>query len=82
MSELDIRSLEPRVDRTRDFQQKMSDWTQNKNFSTNCKGWYKNKDGKNIVLWPSNLLQYWKMTFAPNLLADYKLDFFADYYNK
>ena len=82
MSELHIRSLEPRMDRTRDFQQKMSEWTLSKNFSTNCKGWYKNKDGKNIVLWPASLLQYWRMTFQPDLLVDYKIDFFDEYYRK
>ena len=82
MSELHIRSLEPRMDRTRDFQQKMSEWTLSKNFSTNCKGWYKNKDGKNIVLWPASLLQYWRMTFQPDLLRDYKIDFFDEYYRK
>ena len=80
MADLDVRSVEPRRDRTEEFQQKMSDWTLNKNFSTNCKGWYKNKDGKNIVLWPSNLFQYWWMTFTPDLLRDYKLDFYDEYY--
>ena len=45
MSQLHIRTVEPRLDKTREFQEKMTDWTLRKNFSTNCKGWYKNKDG-------------------------------------
>ena len=45
MSQLHIRTVEPRRDKTREFQDKMTDWTLKKNFSTNCKGWYKNKDG-------------------------------------
>lgn len=63
------------------FQTKMGEWTLNKNFSTSCKSWYKNRDGKNFVLWPSNLLQYWWMTFSPNLLENYKLDFFKEYFS-
>jgi len=81
MANLHIKSMEPRRDKTEDYQEKMGTWTLNKNFSTNCKSWYKNKDGKNFVLWPSNLLQYWRMTFSPNLLEDYKLDFFTDYFS-
>ena len=78
MDKLGIRSVEPRRDKTDEFQEKMSKWTLNKNFSTSCKSWYKNKDGKNFVLWPSNLLQYWWMTFRPNLLEDFKLEYFKE----
>lgn len=81
MAATHIKSVEARWDRTRDFQEKMGTWTLNKNFSTSCKSWYKNKDGKNFVLWPSNLLHYWWMTYKPNLLEDYKLEFFKEYFS-
>ena len=45
------------------------------------RSWYKNKDGVNFVLWPSNLLQYWWMTAKPNLLDDFKIGFEPEYYN-
>ena len=66
----------------REFQHKMGQWTLNKNFSTNCRSWYKNKDGINFVLWPSNLLQYWWMTAKPQLLEDYKIEFEEEYYKQ
>ena len=81
MAELHIRTIEPRKDKTRDFQNKMGEWTKNKNFSASCRSWYKNKDGINFVLWPSNLLQYWWMTAKPNLLEDFKIVFDSEYYN-
>ena len=81
MAELHIRTIEPRQDKTRQFQNKMGEWTKNKNFSTTCRSWYKNKDGVNFVLWPSNLLQYWWMTAKPNLLEDFKIGFEPEYYN-
>ena len=81
MAELHIRTIEPRKDKTRDFQNKMGEWTKNKNFSASCRSWYKNKDGINFVLWPSNLLQYWWMTAKPNLLEDFKVVFDSEYYN-
>ena len=80
MSSLHIKSIDVRRDKTDEFQDKMGQWTLNKNFSTSCKSWYKNKDGKNFVLWPSNLLQYWWMTFTPNILHDYKVEHFSEYF--
>ena len=79
MGELHIRTVEPRHDKTKQFQSKMGEWTKNKNFSTSCRSWYKNKDGVNFVLWPSNLLQYWWMTAKPNLLEDFKIGFEPEY---
>jgi len=81
MANLHLKSVEVRRDKTEDFQEKMGQWTLNKNFSTTCKSWYKNKDGKNFVLWPSNLLQYWWMTFKPDILNDYKIEVFNEYFS-
>ena len=81
MAELHIVTIEPRQDKTRQFQSKMGEWTKNKNFSTACRSWYKNKDGVNFVLWPFNLLQYFWMTGKPNLLNDFKIGFEPEYYN-
>ena len=44
----------------------------------NCnhaKGWYKNKDGINFVIWPSNLLHYWWITRKISLLENYRITF-------
>ena len=50
MAELHIVTIEPRHDKTRQFQSKMGEWTKNKNFSKGCRSWYKNKRGVNFVL--------------------------------
>ena len=80
MASLHVRSIESRTDRTNTYQEQMGEWTKTKNFSASCRSWYKNKNGVNFVLWPSNLFQYWWMTAEPNLLDDYKLTFEPEYY--
>ena len=75
----------------------MGDWTQGRNFSTQCRfiyairlylspcalcrSWYKNSQGINFILWPVNLLQYWWMTRVPDLLNDFKLTFDKAYFD-
>jgi len=81
MAELKVNTIEPRQDRTIDFQSKMGDWTQGRNFSTQCRSWYKNSQGINFILWPVNLLQYWWMTRVPDLLNDFKLTFDKAYFD-
>ena len=81
MVELHISSVEPRQDKTREFQDKMGEWSKTKNFSSSCRSWAKTKDGINFVLWPSNLLHYWWMTNKPHLLEDYKIGFESEYYS-
>merc|ERR1712181_27474 len=81
MAELKVNTIEPRQDRTIDFQSKMGDWTQGRNFSTQCRPWYKNSQGINFILWPVNLLQYWWMTRVPDLLNDFKLTFDKAYFD-
>jgi len=81
MAALKIKSLEPRQDCTLDFQAKMSLWTQGRNFSTECRSWYKNSQGINFILWPVNLVQYWWMTRSPDLLHHYRLTFGQEYFH-
>lgn len=81
MAELRIQTIEPRNDRTLDYEKKMTDWTQTKNFSTSCRSWYKNSKGINFILWPTHLLQYWWMTWKPDILNDYKVTFEKEYFD-
>merc|ERR1712156_1049935 len=81
MADLKVDTIEPRQDRTLNFQDKMGEWTKGRNFSTQCRSWYKNSNGINFILWPVNLLQYWWMTLVPDLLNDFKLTFDKAYYD-
>ena len=61
------------------FARKIEQWTMNMNFSGGCRSWYRRKkDGKNFILWPSNLYHYWWITHKANLLRDYKLTISAE----
>ena len=60
---------------TDEFRSEMNEATLRKNFSGNCRTWYKNKDGINFILWPSNLYHYWWITRKAELLRDFKITF-------
>ena len=71
----DIKAIDVKADQTDKFRRKMDLWSLTRNFTGNCKGWYKNKDGINFILWPSNLIHYWWITRKAELLQDYWLTF-------
>jgi hypothetical protein len=71
MLEFNILTIEVKKDRTWAFRETMDKWSLTRNFTGNCRGWYKNKDGLNFVLWPSNVTHYWWVTRKANLLRDY-----------
>eukprot|EP01063_Lacrimia_lanifica_P012813 TRINITY_DN1951_c0_g1_i3.p1 TRINITY_DN1951_c0_g1~~TRINITY_DN1951_c0_g1_i3.p1 ORF type:complete len:553 (+),score=181.33 TRINITY_DN1951_c0_g1_i3:102-1760(+) len=69
-------AVEPLEARAEAWQQRMSEMSQSRNFvSTACQGWYKNADGGNFILWPSNLVHYWWLTRKVDLLRDYAMTF-------
>ena len=76
MFEFNINSIEVKYEQALNFRNEMDEQSLTRNFtSRNCTGWYKNKDGINFILWPSNLFHYWWITHKANLLQDYWLTF-------
>ena len=75
MNQNEISSIEVKVHKAQEFRQQMDEWTKSRNFLGNCRGWYKNKDGINFILWPSNLFHYWWITYKADLLQDYRIEF-------
>ena len=73
-----ISSLEVRKDVTDAFRKEMNQLTAGRTFSGACRSWYKNKDGINFILWPSNLYHYWWITQKAKLLRDFKITFLPD----
>ena len=73
-----ISSVDVRKSVTASFRSHMNKLTLKKNFLGNCRGWYKNKDGINFILWPSNLYHYWWITRKAELLRDFKITFFNE----
>jgi cation diffusion facilitator CzcD-associated flavoprotein CzcO len=71
MLEFDISAVEVKEEKTWEFRKEMDKISLTRNFTGNCRGWYKNKDGINFILWPSNLVHYWWITRKVNLLRDY-----------
>ena len=71
-----ISSIDVHKNVTDEFRNDMNRMTLNKNFSGNCRTWYKNKDGINFILWPSNLYHYWWITRKAELLRDFRITFF------
>ena len=70
----DIDSVDVRKNVTEAFGEEMQALTSKMNFSGGCRSWYRRKkDGKNIILWPSNLYHYWWITRKSNILRDYKI---------
>ena len=70
----DIDSVDVRKNVTESFGKEMQELTSEMNFSGGCRSWYRRKtDGKNIILWPSNLYHYWWITRKANILRDYKI---------
>ena len=70
-----IVSVDVRKKATDLFRLQMNQLTLKKNFSGNCRTWYKNKDGVNFILWPSNLYHYWWITRKAELLRDFNITF-------
>ena len=74
MLKYQIKSIEVKEEKTQQFRHEMDLWSLTRNFSSGaCKGWYKNKDGINFILWPSHLIHYWWITREAHLLEDYWL---------
>ena len=73
-----ISSLEVRKKVTDEFRLEMNKMSSKKNFQGNCRSWYKNKDGINFILWPSNLFRYWWLTRKAQILRDFKITFFKN----
>lgn len=69
-----VQAIDVKTESTLEFRKQMDAWSLTRNFSsTSCQGWYKNKDGINFILWPSNLIHYWLITRKAHLLQDYWL---------
>ena len=75
MFEYNISSIEVKIDKAQKFRNQMDLWSLTRNITGVCQGWYKNKDGINFILWPSNLFHYWWITKKANLLKDYWIKF-------
>ena len=74
MLEFSIQSIEVKSEKSALFRSQMDKWSLTRNFSSSsCQGWYKNKNGINFILWPSNLIHYWLITRQNHLLKDYWL---------
>ena len=71
----EISSVEVRKRVTDTFRIEINKMTEKKNFSGNCRTWYKNKDGINFILWPSNLYHFWWITRKAELLRDFEITF-------
>ena len=71
----DIQTIEVKTKKASTFRCQMDLWSLTRNITGACRGWYKNKDGINFILWPSNLLHYWWITAKPSLLENYLLTF-------
>ena len=70
----DITSIEVKEKTAKKFGQYIADTSSKQNLgSASCVGWYKNSEGKNIALWPSNLVHYWWLTRKCELLRDFKI---------
>ena len=70
-----IQTIEVKTKKASTFRCQMDLWSLTRNITGACRGWYKNKDGINFILWPSNLLHYWWITAKPSLLENYILTF-------
>ena len=68
-----IQAIEVKAETAFEFRCKMDLWSLTRNFTGACRGWYKNKDGLNFILWPSNLIHYWWITKKASLLEHYWL---------
>ena len=66
-----IKAVEVRQDKTQNYREEMDEMSSKLNIQGSCKGWYKNKDGINFILWPSHLLHYWWITLKVKLLENY-----------
>ena len=70
----DIKAIEVKSKPTQKFRQEMDELSSTLNIqASSCQGWYKNKDGINFILWPSNLVHYWWITRKAELLENYWL---------
>jgi len=70
-----IESIEVKDEKASKFRRQMDKWSLTRNITGACQGWYKNKDGINFVIWPSNLLHYWWITRKISLLENYRITF-------
>ena len=73
MLSYNINAIEVRAEKASEFRKQMDVWSLTRNFTGACRSWYKNKDGINFILWPSNLLHYWWITNKTSLLENYWL---------
>lgn len=71
MLEHDIPAIEVKKKSAEKFRQEMDRLSSTLNIQASCQGWYKNKDGINFILWPSNLVHYWWITRKAELLENY-----------
>ena len=73
MLSYNINAIEVRTEKASEFRKQMDVWSLTRTFTGACRSWYKNKDGINFILWPSNLLHYWWITNKTSLLENYWL---------
>lgn len=70
-----IRSIEPKLDVTRQFNVHTQMFHQGTSFSDNCRSWYKNNEtGRVNAVWPGSALHYIELVRKPRW-EDYNIDY-------
>ncbi len=72
MRHVAVAEADVRGDVFRRFNRRMQLAMARRTWSGNCTSWYKDKNGKVILIWPYSTARYWWMTHRPRI-ADYQL---------